>query len=69
MQRSTVGGVELLLTVVTGPDRRLTGTARRRDRDAVLTFSGSLELLACLERLCLDEPAAPLTLSPVTEDR
>jgi hypothetical protein len=51
--------VELLLDVTAGMDRRLAGTARRRDRDAVLAFSGSLELLACLERLCLDEAVAP----------
>jgi hypothetical protein len=51
--------VELLVDVTAGPDRRLTGTARRRDGDAVLAFSGSLELLAAVERLCLPETAPP----------
>lgn len=61
--------MELLLTVAAGADRRLTGTARRRDGDAVVTFSGSLELLACLERLCRDDPCAPATgPTPLTED-
>jgi hypothetical protein len=66
--------MELLLTVTAGTDRRLTGTARRRDGDVVVGFSGSLELLACLERLCLDGPEtpatpSPFTSSPVNEDR
>jgi hypothetical protein len=52
--------MELLLTV-TATDGRLTGTARRPGRDAasdsVVAFSGSLELLACLERLVCGEDA------------
>jgi hypothetical protein len=42
--------MELRLTV-TATDGRLTGTAHRPGTDAVVAFSGNLELLACLERL------------------
>ena len=42
--------MELHLTV-TASGGRLTGTARTPDSDAPLTFSGALELLACIERL------------------
>jgi len=52
--------MELLLTV-TATDGRLTGMARRPGNDAVLdtivAFSGSLELLACLEQLVRGEAA------------
>ncbi|HET6392315.1 MAG TPA: hypothetical protein VFG13_05810 [Blastococcus sp.] len=47
--------MELLLSVINTAGR-LNGTARRRGCDAVVAFSGSLELLACIERLCQDEP-------------
>lgn len=53
--------MELLLSVtdssVTDSAGRLTGSARRRGCDAVVAFSGALELLACIERLCHDEGA------------
>jgi hypothetical protein len=67
-----------LLVTVTATDGRLTGTARSSGTDVVVAFSGSLELLACLERLAAGETAhrplpdplpaaltAPLT-APVT---
>ncbi len=43
--------MELHLTVDESAGR-LTGTARTPGRDATLAFSGALELLACIERLC-----------------
>ncbi len=48
--------MELLLRLTAGDDRRLAGTVRRCDDGTVVAFSGSLELLACLERLCRDRP-------------
>ena len=57
--------MEVLLDIAAQADRRLTGTARRRDDDTVVAFSGSLELLAGLEQLCLDDPVAP----PTDKDR
>jgi hypothetical protein len=58
--------MEILLTV-TVTDGRLTGTARGAGSDAVVAFSGSLELLACLERLAAGEIAhRPLTPKPHT---
>jgi hypothetical protein len=44
--------MELHLTVSESAGR-LTGTARTPGSDAGLAFSGALELLACIERLCL----------------
>lgn len=57
--------MELHLTV-TESAGRLTGTARKPDADATLAFSGALELLACIERLCLDRSGAPTTPSTST---
>ncbi len=62
-------GVELELSI-TAAGGRLTGTARRPDRDGAVAFSGALELLACVERLCLDDAAAqPLPENPTVEGR
>jgi len=52
--------MELHLTV-TASGGRLTGTARTPDSDAPLTFSGSLELLACIERLTTQATASTPT--------
>jgi len=49
--------MELHLTV-TASGGRLTGTARTPDSDAPLTFSGALELLACIERLTTQQATA-----------
>ena len=49
--------MELLLSV-TDTAGRLTGTAWRRGDgtpEPPVAFSGALELLACIERLCQDE--------------
>jgi hypothetical protein len=55
-------GMELHLTV-TESAGRLTGTARRSDGEATFAFSGALELLACIERLCLATQATVSTTS------
>ena len=52
--------MELHLTV-TASGGRLTGTARTLDSDAPLTFSGALELLACIERLTTQASASTPT--------
>jgi len=52
--------MELHLTV-TPSGGRLTGTARTPDSDAPLTFSGALELLACIERLTTQATASTPT--------
>ena len=52
--------MELHLTV-TASGGRLTGTARTPDSDAPLTFSGALELLACIERLTAQATASTPT--------
>ena len=57
--------MELHLTV-TESAGRLTGTARTPDGDAILPFSGAMELLACIERLCLQQATVFTTTS--TED-
>jgi hypothetical protein len=62
--------VELLLRLAADTDHRLTGMVRRCEDGALVAFSGRLELLACLERLCLeaaclDHPGAdPTTGQP-----
>ena len=53
--------MELHLTV-TESAGRLTGTARTPDSAAPVAFSGALELLACIERLC--QAQAPPTTTP-----
>ena len=59
--------MDLLLTV-TATDGRLTGTARRSGTDdVVVAFSGSLELLACLERLSADETLTPPEPNPLRD--
>ncbi|GAA4172306.1 hypothetical protein [Gryllotalpicola koreensis] len=46
--------MDIVLTVTVSADGRLTGTAARADAPtAPLAFSGNLELLATLERLCV----------------
>ena len=50
--------MDLHLTV-TESAGRLTGTARTPESDAPLAFSGALELLACIERLCLPQATVP----------
>jgi hypothetical protein len=59
--------MELHLTL-TESAGRLTGTARTPDSDATVAFSGALELLACIERLCLAHATTP-PLSPTTTTR
>lgn len=45
--------MDIVLTVTVRADGRLVGTAARADAStAPLAFSGNLELLATLERLC-----------------
>jgi hypothetical protein len=58
--------MDLLLTV-TATDRRLTGTACRLGSDIPVAFSGSLELLACLERLVAGETADRPLIESLTE--
>ena len=53
--------MELHLSV-TESAGRLTGTARRSNGDETIAFSGALELLACIERLC--QAQAPPTTTP-----
>jgi len=57
--------LHLTLTEIAG---RLTGTARTPDSDAAVAFSGALELLACIERLCLTQVTTPPT-SPTSTTR
>ena len=60
--------MEILLTVTTTAGR-LTGTVRGPGSD-VVAFSGSLELLACLERLVTGATAdRPLTEPLTTKGR
>ena len=58
--------MDILLTV-TATDRRLTGTACRLGSDIPVAFSGSLELLACLEQLVAGETADRLLTESLTE--
>jgi hypothetical protein len=58
--------MELLLTV-TDTDGRLTGTVRGPGSDIPAAFSGSLELLACLERLVAGDTANRPLAEPLTE--
>ena len=55
--------MELHLTV-TESAGRLTGTARTPDSSAPVAFSGALELLACIERLCQAQAPTPPTTTP-----
>jgi hypothetical protein len=57
--------MELLLTV-TATDGRLTGTVRGPG-SIPAAFSGSLELLACLERLVAGDTANRPLAKPLTE--
>jgi hypothetical protein len=59
--------MEILLTV-TATAGRLTGTVRGPGSD-LMAFSGSLELLACLERLVTGTTADPLTEPLTTKGR
>ena len=61
----TLSDMELLLTV-TATNGRLTGTAREAGSDGLVAFSGSLELLACLERLVAGETAHRPLPDPLT---
>ncbi|WP_162940180.1 hypothetical protein [Gryllotalpicola protaetiae] len=46
--------MDIVLTVTVSADGRLAGIAARADASAApLAFSGNLELLATLERLCV----------------
>jgi hypothetical protein len=58
-------GMELHLSV-TESAGRLTGTAHRSNGEETIAFSGALELLACIERLCL--PQATPNPSSTTQD-
>jgi hypothetical protein len=58
--------MELHLSV-TESAGRLTGTARRSNGDETIAFSGALELLACIERLCLPVPDRKANLSTATK--
>lgn len=46
--------MDITLSISAGPDGRLTGLARCNEpgHQQVLPFSGNLELLAALERIC-----------------
>lgn len=57
--------MELLINV-TDSAGRLIGTAGRQGCDTTVVFSGALELLACIERLCRDESAWQATVSTST---
>lgn len=50
--------MEIALTVDAAPDGRLTGVARHKAHDIALPFSGNLELLAALQRICVSESDA-----------
>ena len=59
--------MELHLTVTEGAGR-LTGTARRSGGDETIAFSGALELLACIERLCVPAPDRQATVPTMTHE-
>jgi hypothetical protein len=51
------GAMQIVLNLDRTPDGRVTGTAETGER--IVPFSGSMELLAAIERLCAPTEARP----------
>jgi len=62
------GPVNIILDIMLDTGERLSGTARTADGTRVLTFSGTMELLARIEELCAESlcPARGQRLRSVT---
>jgi hypothetical protein len=63
------GSMEIVLKVSQSPAGRLSGTLRAADQTVEMTFSGVMELLACIEGVCAREATGPLPSRPVTQDQ
>lgn len=63
------GPMEIVLKVSQSPAGRLNGTLRAADQTVEMTFSGVMELVACIEELCAREATGPLPSRPVTREQ
>lgn len=59
--------MRIIVDITLGHDARPTGTVRAADGSGGGAFSGNMEFLALIERLCLDDPQTPPT-TVVEED-
>lgn len=55
----TMDAMELMIDVEQSATGRLTGTVRTRDGTVAVAFSGTMELLAAVERYCLAGDPVP----------
>jgi hypothetical protein len=59
--------MEIVLKVFQSPAGRLSGTVRAAERAGEMTFSGVMELLACIEELCARDAAMTLPSRPACD--